>query len=227
MKVYLWEFYTCCSGTYIQDVSDYHNNIYFKDDAGLYVNLYVPSEVVWQGPDGEVKLTQETQYPEEETTVLRLKVKKSTSFPLHFRVPAWSKEVSAQVNGAGVEVKCVPGTWATIERTWSSGDKVEIRIPLRVRMEAVDRQHPDRVAIVRGPTVLVLDSDHHESELRLPKEDEELAKWLVPDNPPSVFRIQPPGAGRIGSKFRPFYAAGENYPYQMYFDRDALPYSLW
>jgi hypothetical protein len=227
MKVYLWEFYTCCSGTYIQDVSDYHNNIYFKDGGGLYVNLYVPSEVVWQGPDGEVKLIQETQYPEEETSFLRLEMKESVKFALRFRVPGWSRDVAAKVNGAAVDVKCVPGSWATIERTWSSGDSVEIRIPLRMRMEAVDRQHPDRVAIVRGPAVLVLDSDHHESELRLPKEDEELAKWLVPDNPPSVFRIQPPGAGRIGSKFRPFYAAGENYPYQMYFDRDALPYSLW
>jgi hypothetical protein len=227
MKVYLWEFYTCCSGTYIQDVSDYHNNIYFKDDSGLYVNLYVPSEVTWKGRDGEVKLIQETQYPEEETIALRLEMKRGMSFPIHFRVPGWSRDVSAKVNGATVDVKCAPGTWATLERTWNPGDKVEIRIPLRMRMEAVDRQHPDRVALVRGPAVFVLDSDHHEPELRLPKADDELATWLIPDSPSSVFRIQPPGGGRVGSKFRPFYAVGGDYPYQMYFDRDALPYSLW
>ena len=227
MKVYLWEFYTCCSGTYIQDVSDYHNNIYFKDDGGLFVNLYVPSEVTWKGPQGEVKLIQETKYPEEETSTLKLEMKRATKFPLHFRVPGWSRDVSAKVNGAAADVNCVPGSWATIQRAWNPGDKVEIRIPLRMRMEAVDRQHPDRVAIMRGPVVLVLDSDHHESELRLPKADNELAAWLIPDTPSNVFRIQPPGAGRIGSKFRPFYAVGEDYPYQMYFDRDALPYCLW
>ncbi len=227
MKVYLWEFYTCCSGTYIQDVSDYHNNIYFKDDEGLFVNLYLPSEVTWKGPEGEVKLIQDTKYPEEETSTLKLEMKRGTRFPLHFRVPGWSRDVSAKVNGTAVDVKCVPGTWATIERTWSPGDTMEIRIPLRMRMEAADRQHPDRVAVVRGPAVLVLDSDHHESELRLPKTDDELAAWLIPDTPSNVFRIQPPGGGRVGSKFRPFYAVGEDYPYQMYFDRDALPYSLW
>ena len=227
MKVYLWEFYTCCSGTYIQDISDYHNIIYFRDEAGVYVNLYIPSEVTWRGPSGEVKLIQETQYPEEEKITLRLEMARGMSFRLHFRVPGWSRDVSAKVNGAAVDVRCVPGTWATIERTWIPGDKVEVRIPLRLRMEAVDKQHPDRVAVLRGPAVLVLDSDHHESGFRLPKEDGELATWLMPDTPSTVFRIQPPGGGRIGSKFRAFYAVGEDYPYQMYFDRNALPYSLW
>jgi len=34
-------------GTYIQAVTDYHNIIYFKDASSLYVNLFLPSEVIW------------------------------------------------------------------------------------------------------------------------------------------------------------------------------------
>ncbi len=227
MKVYLWERYTCCSGTYIQDVADYHDIIYFKDASGLFVNLYVPSEVTWNHREGEVKLVQETKYPEAETSTLTFQMKRSVNFSLHFRVPGWSRDVAVKVNGVGVDVKCIPGTWATIERTWNPGDRVEITIPLRLRMLPVDRQHPHRVAVVRGPSVLVLDADHHEAEFRLPESDDELNTWLVAENEPNVYRVAPPGAGRIGSKFRPFYGAEEDYPYQMYFDRDALPSSLW
>ena len=68
MKVYNWDTYTCCSGTYIQNLAEYHNLIYFKDADGLFVNLYVPSEVKWNG----VTLTQETRYPDAETTTLTL-----------------------------------------------------------------------------------------------------------------------------------------------------------
>ena len=43
-----------------------------------------------------------------------------------------------------------PGDWAGLERTWRDGDVVEIRIPMEPRMVPVDRQHPRRVAVVRG-----------------------------------------------------------------------------
>ena len=51
-------------------MADYPNLIYYKDASGLYVNLFVPSEVVWRRPQGDVKLVQETNYPESETTRL-------------------------------------------------------------------------------------------------------------------------------------------------------------
>src|SRR5258708_2509536 len=59
MKVYYWDAWPCCSGTYIQAVADYHNIIYYKDASSLYVNGFVPSEVTWSHPGGEVKLAQE------------------------------------------------------------------------------------------------------------------------------------------------------------------------
>src|SRR5258708_35636284 len=71
MKVYYWDAWPCCSGTYIQAVADYHNLIYYKDASSLYVNLFVSSEVTWNHPGGEVKLAQETDYPEAETTTLK------------------------------------------------------------------------------------------------------------------------------------------------------------
>ena len=234
MKVYRWDNFTCCSGTYIQDMADYHNLIYYKDDSALYVNLYVPSEVTWNA----IKVIQQTEYPSPKPARLRLEMQGSLNFPLKFRVPEWSRGMSVKVNGAAVNVDFKPGTWATLARTWQSGDRVDVRIPLRLRMQPVDRQHPDRVAVVRGPVVLALDFDYHEPTFELPNNDEELNKWLVAEdhppvssfsapNVPGMFRVERPDGRSVRLRFRPFYAYEEGYPYLMYIDRKAWPYRLW
>jgi uncharacterized protein len=228
MKVYFWQTFTCCSGTYIQDVADYHDLIYFRDGSGLYVNLYVPSEITWKQPEGEIRLIQETQYPEAETTTLTLEMARSVTFTLKFRVPGWATGVTAKVNGSSVNIECKPGSWAAIDRAWASGDQVEVRFPLRFRMEPIDRHHPDRVAVVRGPVVLVLEAGYYEPAFRLPDTDDELNRWLVPTATPGVFRDeQLPERSRTRSRFRPFYTLEERYPYRMYFDRKALPLPLY
>jgi DUF1680 family protein len=222
-KAYNWEPYTCCSGTYIQDVAAYHDLIYFSDRTGLYVNLYLPSEVVWKHADGEVRLTQETAYPEDEAIRLTLGMPRVLEFALRFRVPAWAREVSVKVNGTVAGLQCTPGTWASIHRAWAPGDRVEIRIPLHFRTQAVDRQHPHRIAVVRGPVVLVLEADYHESAFRLPESDADLDKWLLPEKVAGTFRVEVPGGGRVRSRFVPFYSTVENFSYKMYFDRNELP----
>jgi hypothetical protein len=231
VKYYARSTYTCCSGTYIQAVTDYHDLIYFKDADSLYVNLYLPSEVKWSHSGGDVKLVQETTYPEAETSTLTVSAASPAKFALKFRVPGWSNGMTIKVNGgdAGAEIK--PGTWAVVNRQWQSGDKIEVRIPLRLRYQPVDEAHPNRVAIVRGPVVLVQDAAVHEAIHALPANDEELNKWLVTTDrrgdPPAVFRMKPPDGVTVGALFQPFYAMPEVNSYRMYFDRDKLPYILW
>jgi DUF1680 family protein len=226
MKVYKVSRYSCCSGSYIQNLADYHNLIYYKDAAGLYVNLYLPSEVTWKGAGGEVRAVLDTAYPEAETATLRLQMDKASRFALRFRVPAWTRAASLKLNGAAAAAPCKPGTWAELTRTWQPGDVVEIRIPLSLRMEPVDWQHPRRVAVVRGPVVLVLDDWVFEPIPRLP-EPANLEKELVPDSSSGVFRLAPRDGSRVQAKFRPFYAVGEVTPYRMYNDLDKLPIPVW
>jgi uncharacterized protein len=243
MKVYNWDNFTCCSGTYSQNIADYYNLAYYKDAGSLYVHLYVPSDVSWQRADGTVAIEQETLYPEAETSIITVKPARPARFALKLRVPSWTRGMSVKINGTPANVQCQPGTWATIDRTWNSGDRVEVTIPLTLRMEAVDRQHPDRVAVMRGPVVLILEGTYHAGAFRLPERDDDLATWLVPEqwsrplailtpgdearDTKSVFRVVPPDKSAVRLKFRPFYDLGEGYPYFMYFDRKALPYKLW
>lgn len=240
IKVYDEGNFTCCSGSLFQDVADYHNIIYFKDPNALYVNLYVPSEVVWKRPGGAVKLIQQTDYPEAETSTLRIEPeRKGAAFALKFRVPQWSRDVSAKVNGAPQDMEAEPGTWASIERAWASGDTVEITIPLRFRIQPVDLQHPTRVAVLRGPVVYVLDAGRHEPVPQLP---DDLDAWLTPAGSPvspstermetekALFRMPPfqdrRGPRNLTALWRPFYSTVENWRYRIYFEKEDLPMLL-
>jgi DUF1680 family protein len=46
------------------------------------------------------------------------------------------------------------GTFATIQREWKSGDRIELELPRQLDLKAVDDQHVDTVALLCGPLVL-------------------------------------------------------------------------
>lgn len=86
--------------------------------------------------------------------------------------------VLVKLNGAPLEIIATPGTWAVIDRAWKSGDTVEIQIPLVWRLLPVDKQHPDRVAAMRGPTAMVMEGLWQETEFTLPDGDGEFEKMV-------------------------------------------------
>lgn len=237
MKVYRYDNFTCCSGTYFQCMADYHNVIYYHDDDGLYVNLYVPSEVTWSRAGSEIRIVQETEYPVADESTFTIALARDMAFPLRFRVPQWCDGMSIVVNGAAADVTCTPGTWATVSRSWRAGDRVEVRIPQRFRWQPVDRQHPNRAAIVRGAVVMPLEFRYLETTFAVPQTDAELNEWLTPDTGTGIVKTLPSGGGayvargsngrNLMAKVRPFYQYTENYPYLMYIDRDRWPARLW
>ncbi len=53
----------CCVGTGMENHAKYADSIYFHDAAGLYVNLFIPSQLIWNQKGLLVK--QETRYPQD------------------------------------------------------------------------------------------------------------------------------------------------------------------
>ena len=224
-KTYNRDTFTCCSGTYFQSVAEYHDLIYFKDEAGLYVNLYMPSAVEWLSQAGTVKITQETSYPEAETITLRVDVEQPVEFTLKLRVPGWSNGIVFQLNGSSIDVTADPGTWAAIARVWHPGDRLNFTIPLRFRRVPVDRQHPDRVVLARGPVVFAQQVAHHSIPI-IPSDDVGLNEWLMPTDDPMVFGYANQEQDPQSDNFMPYYRFPELAPYRMYFD-PRLRSKLW
>jgi DUF1680 family protein len=58
------------------------------------------------------------------------------------------------VNGTRVSEPAQPGTFAAIRRTWKDGDRVDLELPMPLRLETIDANHPKLVALMQGPLVL-------------------------------------------------------------------------
>ncbi len=142
----------CCSGTLVQGVADYALNLYFHSDTAIYVNMFAPSLVRWK----DVKLTQETLYPAEDSTLLRIEIPQPRQFTVKVRIPGWLRQpAQIKVNGATVPVAAAAGSFAAITRRWKNGDRIEVRLPQEFRTEAIDDLHPETVALMRGPVMFV------------------------------------------------------------------------
>jgi uncharacterized protein len=157
-KTYFPDRWPCCSGTLPQVAADYHLMIYFRDPRGLYVNLYLPSELKWTADNGaQLTLTQSGDYPNDGHIQLGLRASRSARFTMRLRIPGWAKagaqSPAMRVNGTPVDVS-IDGGFAAIDRTWEEGDQVELTLPMTVRLEPIDGEHADTVALVRGPLVL-------------------------------------------------------------------------
>jgi uncharacterized protein len=221
IKQYYWFAWPCCAGTYLQTVADYHNVIYFRDAGGLYVNLFVPSEAVWTQGGARVAVRQHTDYPEGDTAAFTLSMERPVRMALAFRVPGWSSGVRAALNGRALDLEARPGAWARIDREWRPGDRLAVTVPMRLRTEPIDPQHPNRIAILWGPTVLAQDEACCRRPLaRAPGED--LGRRLVPEGP-ARFRIVDTAPERHTRFLQPFYAFPAFWPYWLYFDLDAAP----
>ena len=154
-KGYHHDKWPCCSGTFPQLTADYGISSYLRGDDGVYVNLFLPSRVAWTQGGATCAITQQTGYPKSNTTQLRLELTSAQDFTIYLRVPAWTDAKSRiSVNGKRVEGELVPGKFFALARTWKNGDHVDYELSMPLRLQAVDAQNANTVALVRGPLAL-------------------------------------------------------------------------
>jgi DUF1680 family protein len=151
-KVWYPRKWPCCSGTLVQGVADYVLGVYLRAEDGITINMYAPSELRTQ----QVKLVQTTAYPAEETISIRVESSTAQLWTMRLRIPSWLEQpAQITVNGASAGVIEKPGSFAALRRRWRSGDLVQLRLPQSFRAEPIDGQHPNVVALMRGPVMLV------------------------------------------------------------------------
>jgi hypothetical protein len=142
----------CCTGSGMENHAKYGDSIYFHDADGLYVNLFLASELAW--PEKGLRVRQETRFPEEQGTTLVFTAAKPVEFALHLRIPGWIAQGGfVKLNGRKLETFGDPGSFLTIRRTWTSGDKVELALPMALRLEPLP-DNPRIAAVLYGPVVL-------------------------------------------------------------------------
>lgn len=145
--------YGCCTANFHQGWPKFAANLWMATpDEGLAAVAYGPCQVGAKVRGGqEISIDVETDYPWDETIKATLRLSKPAAFPLRFRIPAWAEEVSVHINGEADHAE--PGTFLAIEREWQNGDVIELRLPMKVRVE---RRFNDSITLKRGPIVYSL-----------------------------------------------------------------------
>ena len=142
----------CCVGSGFESHAKYQSSIYFKSSlpmgegggrGPLYVNLFIPSELNW---DGTI-VRQETTFPESNKTTLTVKPLTMNPEPLTLKIryPYWATYM--KINGR--KVKADKDGYVLVK----NAKHVEVEFGMTLREEPT-KDDPAHVALLRGPIVM-------------------------------------------------------------------------
>lgn len=167
-----WFGTACCPSNIARLVASLGDYIYGKDEAGIWVNLYVGSTTSLKLGKTTVPVQMETNYPWDGNVKITMNPDKRTPYALRMRIPGWVSNVAVpgdlyrfaegnkatftiQVNGKPAQYREENG-YAVIDRTWQKGDVVDLNLPMEVKRVLAKQDikvNNDRVALQRGPLV--------------------------------------------------------------------------
>ncbi|RKE23434.1 beta-L-arabinofuranosidase domain-containing protein [Streptomyces sp. TLI_171] len=146
-----YDSFWCCQGTALESNTKLMDSIYFYSGTTLTVNLFLPSVLSWT--QRGITVTQSTDYPVGDTTTLTVTGSAAGTWSMRIRIPAWASGATVAVNGAVQGIAVSPGSYAVLTRSWSSGDVVTVKLPMKVVL-APANDNPSVTALTYGPTVL-------------------------------------------------------------------------
>lgn len=182
----LYGAFRCCTCSGLDSYAKHCEFLYMHDQGTLFVNLYAGSEVTWR--DKNVHVLQETRFPDEDAARFVFTCAQPVAFTFCLRCPAWATEgVSITLNGAQQPVAARQGGYAAISRTWQTGDNVEIRMPMPLRVEAMP-DNPGKAAFFAGPVLLAAAVDTGADDA---EEEEDMAEALIENGQPLTHALTP------------------------------------
>jgi uncharacterized protein len=170
----------CCVGTGFENHAKYGEAIYYHSDKGIYINLFIPSELTWK--EKGIKLIQNTKFPEEATTHIVISEIKDAGAELYIRYPSWATSGAViTINGKNFKVNQNPGSYITLSRQWKAGDKIDISYPMALHLKSTN-DNPNMAAVLYGPIVLAGDmgTEGIESPAPFANDQQDFRKMPVP-----------------------------------------------
>lgn len=173
-----WFDCSCCPTNVVRLLGALPGLVYAQADDRVYVNLYAPGTATIDIGGTGLRIVQETEYPWSGSVRIALEPEKSLEMTLMLRIPGWAGQQplpgglyrfadpapgrpSVLLNGVAPESEDADG-YVVLRRTWSTGDIVEIDIPIAPRRVVCDErvaENRGRVAIQRGPLVYCFEEE--------------------------------------------------------------------
>jgi DUF1680 family protein len=140
----------CCTGSGLENHARYGETIYARYHDALTVNLFIASTLDWR--ERGIHVTQETRFPDSDSTRLTFALDRPQNVELFIRQPAWCEGLEIHVNGRR-DRGAVDGGYRRLKRRFRSGDVIEVRAPMTLRVETLPGE-PGVGALLFGPIAL-------------------------------------------------------------------------
>jgi len=178
-----WFGCACCPSNLARLMPQISGYMYAHTADEIYLGLYGSSQTEISMPGGIVRIKQSSNYPFDGKINLQIDSSSSQRFALKLRIPTWARERfvpgrlyryidglkprwTLTVNNEKVRPDVVKG-FATIDRKWLRGDKVELHLPMPLRCnDAIDKvkANRNRLAMTRGPLVYCAEQADNDNE---------------------------------------------------------------
>jgi hypothetical protein len=136
----------------MENHAKYGELIYAYSGTALYVNLFIASELTW--PARGMAVRQETAFPEEPATHLRIQTQQPLNLTVKLRQPEWCRPgITLKVNGSAIDAAPDASGYVSITREWRDGDTIDVGLPMTLRTEPLPGS-PAIVAVFDGPILL-------------------------------------------------------------------------
>ncbi|MFK7909776.1 MAG: glycoside hydrolase family 127 protein [Akkermansiaceae bacterium] len=190
-----WIGLACCPTNFARFMPQIGGYVYAIKANDILVNLYGASDTnIVMDDNRKVGIRQETNFPWDGKIKLTVTPETSGDFSLNLRIPNWAKEnpipgdlyrfadgetslVALTIDGKSVNVKPQADGYLHLNRSWKSGDVIELTLPMAQRRVLSNEKivaNKGKVALMRGPVVYCLEGVDHPgidlSKITLPRD---------------------------------------------------------
>jgi uncharacterized protein len=240
-----WFDCACCPPNVLRFIASVPEFAYATAKRDLFVNLFIGGTATTEVAGVPLRIDQSGAMPLDGRVRLSLAPERESAFALRIRVPAWAagriadsdlyraqpvggaagEPITLTLNGAPIAARVERG-YAVIDRTWRTGDVVDITLDMPLLSVEADERvaaNRGRRAFVRGPFVYCLEAVDHDGRTPLGATIDPSTPWAVGpakselgDAPTLRGRLRPVERAVDGG-----VSVGEP------FDARAIPYALW
>jgi DUF1680 family protein len=179
---------TCCEGQGTRLYGSLPEYIYSLADDGIYVDLFAASKINFSVAGQPLSLNTVTQFPYDPQVRIEVKTGKPVQAKIRIRIPSWATaKMPVTVNGQKAAVG-KPGTYVTLDRTWSGTDVIAFILPMGFRTTCYRGVEPGfndglHYAMEYGPVLMAL--------VGKPEGKDDVTIHANPKQPQQVLRLIP------------------------------------
>jgi uncharacterized protein len=152
-----WYHTTCCPTNLQRLLASLPGYFYSSSKEGVWIHFYHNNELNTRLAGGlDLKLNQATDYPIDDRVQVTVTPSKPQEFTVFLRIPSWTRQAHASINGELIKTEISPGSYLALRRVWNAGDRILLSFEMDPQVVAPNplmRDSYARVAIQRGPIV--------------------------------------------------------------------------